>query len=428
MSSFIQLFQFPVSAMLGVVFVLAVFLLRKYLQENLIIKAFAGWKAGIMVMSAIGIMMTVEGIWGISLHLTVPFFVAVLALQLCLELAILERIRNWKKSSAFIFAHAGMFIIVWSAFWGAPDTIEANIQVYSAGEQNVAYTQEMKSVPLPFSIKLEEFKIDYHEDGTSPKQFTSKLIVRDLVSGSTTSATEAGRSTCLSTSVNHPCRYKRYMIYQEAYDMEHAAYSILRVVRNPWLPLTYLGMLLLAIGSALMLSGSWKKKVLIPAVMILAAIFTIASTAEIKFGTLPPALRSLWFVPHLIAYMVAYSAMAISVLLAIISLFAKSKSTLRKLSDQLLRTTSVLLILGMLCGSVWAQQAWGNYWAWDPKECWAAVTWLLTLVCLHLKPIEKKHYGVIIGFLILSFLSIQITWYGVNHLPSSTESMHTYNK
>ena len=51
----------------------------------------------------------------------------------------------------------------------------------------------------------------------------------------------------------------------------------------------------------------------------------------------------------------------------------------------LLQTSSCLLLIGMLCGAVWAKQAWGDYWTWDPKECWAMATWMLTLIGMHLR-------------------------------------------
>ena len=77
----------------------------------------------------------------------------------------------------------------------------------------------------------------------------------------------------------------------------------------------------------------------------------------------------------------------------------------------------------MLCGAVWAKQAWGDYWTWDPKECWAAATWLLTLAGTHL---PKKNLKL--AFAVIAFLAMQMTWYGVNHLPPSSNSLHTYNQ
>lgn len=75
-----------------------------------------------------------------------------------------------------------------------------------------------------------------------------------------------------------------------------------------------------------------------------------------------------------------------------------------------------------------AHRTWGDYWAWNPKECWAAVTWLLTQAHVHMSPMKKKKAWALLDVLLLAFGSLQITWYGVNYLPSASESMHTYNK
>ena len=154
--------------------------------------------------------------------------------------------------------------------------------------------------------------------------------------------------------------------------------------------------------------------------LVLTTLFTLLSIKKIELGTLAPALRSWWFVPHLFIYMLAYSLMALALLVRLLPLRDKVA-----LSGKLLRSSSALLVLGMLCGSVWAHQAWGSCWAWDPKENWAAVTWILALVQLHL---PNKGGWKAVTLLILAFLALQITWYGVNWLPSSINSLHTYNQ
>lgn len=136
-----------------------------------------------------------------------------------------------------------------------------------------------------------------------------------------------------------------------------------------------------------------------------------------------PALRSLWFVPHLIIYMLAYAILAISVITGIVTLFSEKIPS--GLPSRLLATSSSLLLAGMICGAVWAQQAWGSYWTWDAKECWAAATWLLSLAGTHLPGSGRKNRLL---FTVLAFIAMQMTWYGVNFLPSSGQSLHTYNQ
>lgn len=203
--------------------------------------------------------------------------------------------------------------------------------------------------------------------------------------------------------------------------MDGGSYSVLKIVRDPWLPVVALGVLLLLLGALLGLKAVWSNWKVLASALVLAVVFAIVSVARISFSTLPPALRSLWFVPHLIVYMLAYSILALTVIAGVASFFTAKVPV--DLPGKLLSTASSLLLIGMLCGAVWAKQAWGDYWTWDAKECWAAVTWMLTLAGTH---VPKKNLRL--TFAVMAFLAMQMTWYGVNHLPSSSHSLHTYNQ
>ena len=87
----------------------------------------------------------------------------------------------------------------------------------------------------------------------------------------------------------------------------------------------------------------------------------------------------------------------------------------------------LFLTLGMLSGCIWAKQAWGSFWNWDPKETWAAATWCAALVYIHLR--LKRDAGLRAPYiwLILTFALLQMCWYGVNFLPAAQGSMHTYS-
>ena len=88
----------------------------------------------------------------------------------------------------------------------------------------------------------------------------------------------------------------------------------------------------------------------------------------------------------------------------------------------------------MLSGCVWAKQAWGNYWSWDPKETWAAATWCAYLVYIHLRLggsrvavsrlTARNRWACV--WLIAAFVLLQMCWYGVNFLPGAADSMHSY--
>lgn len=150
---------------------------------------------------------------------------------------------------------------------------------------------------------------------------------------------------------------------------------------------------------------------------------------EIHSKSLMPALQSVWFVPHVIVYMFAYAMMGAVTLFALYLWFRRSKQPSAEelgVCDNLVRIGWAFLTLGMVMGALWAKQAWGDYWTWDPKETWAAATWLNYLLYLHLRP-HIKDNNVTFALIIFSFLLLQMCWYGINFLPSAQgASVHVY--
>ena len=292
--------------------------------------------------------------------------------------------------------HLGFFLVIVATAGGST---EGWIKIYEGQTVGFAADSEGRRVPLGFDLTLKSFETEYYEDGHSPRQYTSTL--------------EAD-GKALEASVNHPARYKGWRICQSGYG---EGYSVLKAVKNPWIPVLSIGALLLALGAAQNLTKAWTGRKILPVALALAVVFTLISVARINFGTLMPALRSFWFIPHLAAYMLAYALLAVGTVCSFVRRIPQD------LPSRLISSASSLLLIGMLCGAVWAQQAWGSYWSWDPKECWAAVTWLLTVAACHMGKRSKRLFRVLI---ITAFLAMNITWYGVNYLPSERSSIHVY--
>ena len=77
-------------------------------------------------------------------------------------------------------------------------------------------------------------------------------------------------------------------------------------------------------------------------------------------------------------------------------------------------------------GALWAKEAWGDYWTWDPKETWAFATWLSYLLYLHLRP-ANRDANTLFALLVFSFILLQMCWWGINFLPSAKgASIHVY--
>lgn len=163
--------------------------------------------------------------------------------------------------------------------------------------------------------------------------------------------------------------------------------------------------------------------------MVVSAVFIIINILrpDIHDKSLMPALQSVWFVPHVTVYIFSYSLFGCAFLLAIGSLLRHTGEMLLS-ADRLVAIGIAFLTFGMLSGCIWAKQAWGTYWSWDPKETWAAATWCVYLVYVHqrLRHSGRMSYKVSCVWLIIGFALLQMCWYGVNFLPSASQSMHSY--
>ena len=164
----------------------------------------------------------------------------------------------------------------------------------------------------------------------------------------------------------------------------------------------------------------------------LSAVFVFINIfkPQIHSKTLMPALDSPLFVPHVISYMFAYGLLGVALLMGLYFIFwRKEKFTPRHafVMDNLVYTGLGFLMIGLLLGAIWAKQAWGTYWAWDPKETWAAITMSAYLLFLHHRRFYPKELKSSLLLLAVSFLFLQMCWYGVNYLPSAASSIHVYS-
>lgn len=152
-----------------------------------------------------------------------------------------------------------------------------------------------------------------------------------------------------------------------------------------------------------------------------------------SIGTLEPVLRSnYWLTIHVLTITMSYGSFALGVGLAHALLFRfafrfDDKESLRKLSQLVYRSIQigvVLLAAGTILGGVWAQDSWGRFWGWDPKETWALIALLGYLAILHGRFAGwLKNFGL--GFAsIVAFLGILMTWYGVNFVLG--RGLHSY--
>ena len=148
---------------------------------------------------------------------------------------------------------------------------------------------------------------------------------------------------------------------------------------------------------------------------------------------LMPVLASPLLSIHVCIVMTSYTLFAFIALNSIAALIAGEarQQTSTSLPFQSIRTSLMmlypavfLLTAGIFIGAIWANISWGRYWGWDPKEVWALITMLLYSLPLHHASIrwfqKPKHFH---WFMVLAFLSVIITYFGVNFFLGG---MHSY--
>jgi len=158
-----------------------------------------------------------------------------------------------------------------------------------------------------------------------------------------------------------------------------------------------------------------------------ALIFiTIDFFNQSAFDTLlPPALLSIYFIPHVVVYIIAYALLTAGTIIGVKNILDNDEFLVNSV-DEIISMGYAFLTAGLLLGALWAKQAWGHYWTWDTKETWAFITWMIYLIYLHLRYFYAKKIKLAKWYLLGALVILFISWFGVNYLPTASQSIHTY--
>ena len=140
---------------------------------------------------------------------------------------------------------------------------------------------------------------------------------------------------------------------------------------------------------------------------------------------LMPVLVSPWLSTHVSLIMMSYALFAFMMLNGILSLCLRSSTRmLMLLSRLLLYPATFFLGAGIFLGAVWANVSWGRYWAWDPKEVWALITFMAYGVAFHARSLRIFRKPLFFHiYMIAAFLTVLMTYFGVNYILGG---MHSY--
>ena len=177
---------------------------------------------------------------------------------------------------------------------------------------------------------------------------------------------------------------------------------------------------------------NWKYPWLLLFSAVVATVFIGVNLMkpEIHSIALMPALQSYYFVPHVTVYILSYAMLGVATIASLMQIAKQGKGEkdpeLFHFMDNIVYIGFGFLALGMLSGALWAKEAWGHYWSWDPKETWAFITGAGYLTYIHLRR-QGLTGKAVTWALPVSFILLMITWLGVTYLPSAQGSIHVYS-
>ena len=364
---------------------------------------------------------------GLSNMLTFwPFILCWLWVDIILAETILYSLFHFnKKKLTALLSHIGLFLILTCGVLGSSDIKRYKMYCLNGIPECQALDKNNRVVMMPFYIKLNKFTVEEYSDTFhSTKQYISNITIQ----------TREHNSVNSLIYVNKPYYIDGWKIYQYAYeDLQgnQNSVSILELIYDPWQPLVYIGIGLLFLGALIKLFSIRKTAI------AFAVIYSFASWLFMQIKQqqpLMPALQSIWFAPHVVAYMIAYSLMAVAFIIALyVVIFNRKDRGGWKIKKLLLIDNCILLgytflTTGMLMGAIWAKDAWGHYWNWDPKETWALITWLSYLTYIHYRKKIHHNTNFALMMVLFSFILLQFCWWGINYLPSAQGiSIHTYD-
>ena len=147
-----------------------------------------------------------------------------------------------------------------------------------------------------------------------------------------------------------------------------------------------------------------------------------------SIANLQPVLDSYWLMIHVAVIVGSYGPFAIGMILGIVTLiltiiatkknrkiFSRKLEELTIVNELSLTIGLVMLTIGNFLGGMWANESWGRYWGWDPKETWALISIMIYTAVLHLRIIPRLNNKWLFNLMsIISFAAIMMTYFGVN--------------
>jgi cytochrome c-type biogenesis protein CcsB len=197
------------------------------------------------------------------------------------------------------------------------------------------------------------------------------------------------------------------------------------------------------VGWATMLFGFYlgrKSALTITATTFVTSIILFTASMnwlDPEIANLQPVLNSWWLLVHVSIIVASYGPLTLGMILGIFSLFLMAFTTAKNkkkmdvnikeitiINEMAVTVGLVMLTIGNFLGGMWANESWGRYWGWDPKETWALISIMIYAFVLHMRLIPglRGRYTFNL-WTIIAYFSIMMTYFGVNFYLSG---LHSY--
>lgn len=337
-------------------------------------------------------------------------------------------IKNYRRNLLSTFLHFSFLLILIGAMFTFFTGEKGSVHLRMGKPAGVFLENNSEECyPLPFALTLNQFTIKKYPGTQLPMDYVSNITVRD----------GSAKQTAV-ISMNRIFCYKNFRFMQGSFDNDMQGVT-LAVNHDPWgIALVYGGYFVIVLCMFYQLisyNGKFRLFIrqlkpdrrLVVSVLVMLAVAVILlpvyvlSRIDSHSELLQPVLLSPWLKPHVWCITASYGLFSIMAFIAFLALLIHTKRApeleerLSVISLVLLYPAVFLLALGICMGSVWANDSWGSYWSWDPKETWALITFLVYSIPLHNDKIAGLQQPVRYHlYIFIAFISVVMTYVGVN--------------
>ena len=329
-------------------------------------------------------------------------------------------LRQRVRRLSVVLLHLSLVVVLLGALLTHLTAVRGVVPLRKGIPTNEYLTRDMYLHQLPFTICLENFEMQFYEGSDMPSDYISHVRID---------------GEPVTISMNNIASKKGIRLYQMDFDSDLQG-SILSMNSDPWgTPVTYVGYALLFVTLVWMLAdpkGGFRYElsqlrshrtalsVFAGAILVCFIFLMIHFLSKYSPENHPlPVLNSRLLPIHIATIMMAYTLLFFIFLSSLVGILKpKLRETTLHLSQLLLFPAIAFLCYGIFIGAIWANVSWGTYWSWDPKETWALITLMVYAVPAHRNIHINRHV-----YMTLAFLSILITYFGVNFFLGG---MHSY--